>query len=178
MDLAQRVDEETLRADLKTVDVRTVSSALAGHWMVEGAGDYAERLSARAAERAARRGATFVDAIGGIAAVLPEEKIDPRLLEGSAEGESAHFDVETWPMSEGRFGALGCALCRIAGDGGGDVLDEFRGRDYCAFRMRCGASLFWQIAFLPEVDCLRPPPWIRPMNVRPRRSGPRHSQGA
>ena len=178
MDLAQRVDENTLREDMKTVGVRTVSSALAGHWMVEGAGDYAERLSARAAERAARRGATFIDAIGGIAAVSPAEKIDPRLLEGSAEGESAYLDVKTRPMSEGRFGALGNALRSIAGDGGGDVLDEFHGRGYCAFRMRCGASLFRQIASLPEVERLGPPPRIRPMSAKPRRSGPRRGQGA
>lgn len=167
MDLAQRVDEGRLRADLDAVGIRTVSSALAGSWMVEGVGDYAERLSAKAGARAGRRRPTFIDTIAGIAAVPPEEKISQHLL-GIPAGEEAYLDVEAWPMTDGRLGGLAGALGRIAAvggkGGGGGVLDTFNSRDYCAIRMRCAAALFREVASLPEVNRVGPPPRIRPMS--------------
>ena len=164
MDLAQRVDDDRLRGDLDTVGIRTVSSALADRWMVEGTGDYAERLSAKAEARAGRRRPTFIDTIAGIAAVPPEEKINHRLL-GIPAGEEAYLDVEAWPMTDDRLGGLAGALGRIAAvGGGGGVLDTFSSRDYCAIRMRCAAALFLEVASLPEVNRVGPPPRIQPMN--------------
>lgn len=169
MDLTQRVDEDRLREDLEAVGIRTVSSALAGHWIVEGVGDYTQRLSAKAEERAGRSRSTFVDAIAGIAAVPPEEKIDRR-LSGIPAGEEAYLDVEAWPMAGGRLGDLVGALGRIAAVGGGrgkedKVLDTFSGSSHCAIRMRCAAALFLEVASLPEVERVGPPPRIQAMNT-------------
>lgn len=169
MDLTQRVDEDRLREDLEAVGITTVSSAIGGHWMVEGTGDYAERLSAKAEARAGRSRSTFVDAIAGIAAVPPEEKIDRRLF-GIPAGEEAHLDVEAWPMADGRLKGLVGALGRIAAVGGGreekdGVLDTFSGSSHCAIRMRCAAALFLEVASLPEVERVGPPPRIRAMSV-------------
>ncbi len=142
---------DAFKADLKSVGIETVSSAFESHWVAKGVGGYRDRLAAKARDRIGREKPTFVDAIEGIGIAKPEEKIDRRLLADTAGREAEGVDVETWPMSGGRLKEFGDTLYKIARDGGGDVDGMFRTSDYCAIRVRCGASSLLEIASLPEV---------------------------
>ena len=151
IDLTQRVGHNAFKADLESVGIETVSSALAKHWVVEGIGSFGRQLAAKARGRIGRETPTFIDAIERIGIVPPKEKIDRRLLASPAKDEIVDVDVETWPMSDTRLKKLGGALYKIAKDDGGTVDDMFHAIDYCAIRVRCSAASLLEIASLPEV---------------------------
>ena len=163
MHLTQDVARGPFKAGLESVGIGTVSSALGRQWMVEGSGDYGKRLVAKAEERIGGKRPTFVDAIGGIDDVPPEEKMGRGLCEVPPGAEMEDIDVETWPMPGGRLERFALALDGIARErgGGGGMRDAFQGTDYCAIRVRCNASLLREIASMPEVSRVSRPPKIR-----------------
>ena len=151
MRLTQRVGYNAFKADLESVGIETVSSALERRRIVEGARGFRGRLAAKTEERVAGKRPMFVDAIERIGAIPPEAKIDRRLLANPVGGTIEAIDVETWPITGDRLEKFGNALYKIVMDGGGSVDDMFHTSDYCAIRVRCNTVLFREVASLPEV---------------------------
>ena len=173
--MTQRVSYNTFKSDLDSVGIEAISSAPSDHWIVEGIGDYGERLAAKAKERAdkaeegadkAEEGAdkaeaTFIDAIKKVTIVTPKERISRELYANPVGIELEDIDIEAWLLTDGRLKDLENALYKMTTDGGGELVNMFSISHYCAIQVRCNDALFHRIAALPEVARMS-----RPLQMR------------
>lgn len=149
------ISDTAFRKDLGRVDIETISSASnrSGYWVAFTDDVRFDRLKMKLRERVSKNRATFVDMIGSIDDIPPEEKLDKSLRKRPpARNMPEYLNVEIWRMEDRKLDTFLSGLSRLVTDNNGQICDRLTTDSFCILRIRCDGQLLSKITKLREVS--------------------------
>ncbi len=161
LEITQTVHEDTLRQNLRGMDIEVLSPApdKKGLWVVFAEDEDAQKFHEKLALYVAQDKFKFFNAIGQIVEIPPEDKIGERLHEDElGTQEIAYLDVEIWRMEDGRLDKFIDGLENLIEASNGRITDRLRTKSFSLLRVKANKIIVEELLPLREIATIDRPP--------------------
>jgi hypothetical protein len=155
LEITQRVSEDTLRTELRRMDIDVLASSpdkKGGLWVVFTADEAAREFQKKLRAYVEKDSYSFFNAIGRIVDIPPEDKIGGRLSEQPLTAdETAYLDMEIWRMEDERLNKFINELAELITARNGRVTDRLITTNFCLLRVHLNIETLNEILSLREI---------------------------
>ena len=152
--LTQSVSDIFFRDELRRAGIQTLSSTPGkdGRHVVFASDAHLGKFRQKIESRSKSEKTTFIDAIGGIGEIPPEDKLGESLQENPLrESVVEPVDVEIWRMKDERLSNFISGLTTLIKENNGKITDKLLTNDFCVMRIRLNQNLLGILTNLREV---------------------------
>ena len=161
INLVSGVSDEAFRINLRGAGIDIISSSpdKTGYWVAFTDDAKFTKFRQKLKERITRVKANFVDAIGGIEEISPDEKLGKSLVKRPLiRGRQEYLDVEIWRMKDDRLEKFMIGLEKMILKHHGEIYDKMVTGNFCVLRVKCNDELLTEMTGLREVSNVNRPP--------------------